>query len=80
MYLAVKSVRPIKNYNLILTFENGEKRQFDMNPYLNNGIFSELQDESIFKLVLVSFDTIGWENGADIDPEMLYELSQKIEE
>jgi len=80
MYLAVKSVRPIKNYNLILTFENGEKRQFDMNPYLNNGIFSELQDESIFNLVLVSFDTIGWENGADIDPEMLYELSQKIEE
>ena len=68
MYLAVKSVRPIKNYNLILTFENGEKRQFDMNPYLNNGIFSELQDESKFNSVKVCFDTIQWKNKADTRP------------
>ena len=33
MYVAVKEVKPIGNYNLILTFSNGEKRQFDMNPY-----------------------------------------------
>ncbi len=34
MYLAVKEVKPIDNYFLLLTFENGEVRKFDMKPYL----------------------------------------------
>ena len=65
MYVAVKEVKPIGNYNLILTFSNGEKRQFDMNTYLDKGIFQEL---SIFNTVRVGFDTIEWENEADLDP------------
>ncbi|MCL4484644.1 MAG: DUF2442 domain-containing protein [Bacteroidetes bacterium] len=58
MYLAVKEVIPIDSYNLILTFENGEKRQFDMNPFLKKGIFKELRDISKFKTVRISFDSI----------------------
>ena len=80
MYLAVKNVVPIDNYNLILTFENGEKRQFDMNPFLDKGIFKELRDLSIFNSVKISFDTIQWDNEADLDPEILYTLSKKISE
>jgi hypothetical protein len=79
MYLAVKNVQPIKNYNLILTFENGEKRQFDMNPYLDLEIFKELKDISKFNTVRLSFDTIEWENEADLDPEVLYNDSKKID-
>ena len=59
MYLAVKNVIPTNNYNLILTFENGVKRQFDMNPYLNTGIFNELRDISKFQSVRVRFDSTG---------------------
>ncbi len=66
------------NYNLNLTFENGEKRQFDMNPYLNQGVFQELKDISKFNTVRVSFDTIEWENEVDFDPEILYQNSEKI--
>jgi Protein of unknown function (DUF2442) len=80
MYLAVKGVKPIKNYNLILTFSNGEKRQFDMNPYLDKGIFQELRDISKFNTVRLSFDTIEWDNEADLDPEVLYKYSVKIKE
>lgn len=80
MYLAIKSVQPLPNYNLILTFENGEKRQFDVNPYLNQGIFRELKDISKFNQVRVSFDTVEWENEADLDPEILYRQSRKLEE
>jgi hypothetical protein len=79
MYLAVRNVRPTSNYQLILTFVNGEKRQFDMNPYLDLGIFKELKDISAFNTVRVSFDTIEWENGADMDPEILYKESTLIE-
>ena len=61
----------------ILTFSNGEKRQFDMNPYLDKGIFQEL---SIFNTVRVGFDTIEWENEADLNPEVLYKVSVKIKE
>jgi len=79
MYLELKDVQPAPNYQLILTFSNGEKRQFDMNPYLNLGIFIELKDITNFKRVRISFDTIEWDNGADLDPEVLYSQSIAIE-
>jgi hypothetical protein len=75
MYPIVKDVRPIDNYNLILTYDNGERRQLDMKPFLNKGIFRELNEVSKFNSVKVSFDTIEWENEADLDPEVLYEQS-----
>ncbi len=79
MYLAIKNVKPQNNYMLLLTFENGERRQFDMKPYLELGIFQELKDISLFKTVKINFDTIEWANEADIDPEVLYQESQPIE-
>ena len=78
MYFAVKEVKPQDNYILILTFENGERRQFDMKPYLDLGIFKELKDLILFKTVKTSFDSIEWDNEADIDPEILYLESSKI--
>lgn len=78
MYFAVKSVEPIGNYNLILTFDNGEKRQFDMNPFLDLSIFKELRDITKFNSVRISFDTIEWDNEVDLDPEILYKESVKI--
>ena len=80
MYISVKSVRPLSEYQLLLTFENGEKKIFDMKPYLDKGIYKELKDENKFKTVRISFDSIEWCNNADIDPEFLYEKSEKITE
>ena len=51
-----------------------------MNPFLDKGIFKELKDKNIFKTVKVSFDTIQWDNEADLDPEILYEQSVKYSE
>jgi hypothetical protein len=79
MYLAIKDVKPHDNYLLILTFENAERRQFDMKPYLNVGIFQELKDLRLFKTVKTSFDSIEWDNEADFDPEILYQKSVKID-
>ena len=80
MYISVKSVRSLSEYQLLLTFENGEKKIFDMKPYLDKGIYKELKDENKFKTVRISFDSIEWCNNADIDPEFLYEKSKKITE
>ena len=80
MYIGVKAVKPISDYNLLITFKNEEVRVFDVKPYLETGVFSELKDEKKFANVKVSFDTIEWENGADICPEVLYSESKKMEE
>lgn len=73
MYFSVRKVVPLPNYMLALTFENGEKRKFDMKPFLETGIFQELRDEKLFNTVHISFNTIEWDNEADFDPEALYE-------
>ena len=75
MYLAVTNVKPLDGYKLLLKFENNEEKVFDVSPYLNLGKFSELKDISLFNSVRVSFDTIGWTNKLDLDPELLYQRS-----
>ncbi len=76
--MSIKEVKPQENYILHITFENGEQRMFDMKPYLDFGIFKELKDIKLFNTVRKSFDTIEWDNEADIDPEILYEKSKPI--
>lgn len=80
MYPAVINVKPLKNYKLMLTFDTNEVKVFDMKPFLDQGVFKPLNDESLFNSVHVSFDTVEWSNGADICPETLYEQSVKFED
>ena len=75
MYWAVKSVKPIEDYKLMLVFENQEVRVFDVSSYLNIGKFKELRDRVLFNSVKVSFDSIEWANKLDFDPEFLYDKS-----
>jgi len=78
MYKGIINVKPQPDYKLLLTFDKNEIREFDVKPYLNHGIFSELTDLTIFNSVHVSFDSIEWKNGADLDPETLYNESIPI--
>jgi hypothetical protein len=76
MYLSIHRVKPLNDYTLELTFENNEIKIFDMKPYLDTGLFIKLRDENIFNKVKISFDTIEWPYGIDLDPEILYEKSK----
>ncbi len=78
MYIGIKAVRAMEGYKILLEFENGEERIFDLKPYLSLGKFSELKDHNKFKTVRVNFDTIEWDNHIDLDPEFLYEHSKEI--
>jgi hypothetical protein len=78
MYLSVKEVFPEPDYTLILKYSDGDKRRFDMKPYLDKGIFQDLKDFSKFKSVRLCFDTVEWENKADFDPVVLFEDSVKL--
>ncbi len=79
MYPAIRIVTPLDGYRLLLLFANGEERVFDVSTYLNIGKFTELRDISLFRSVVVKFDSIGWANHLDLDPEFLYEKSVNSE-
>ncbi len=72
-YPAVISVACEEDYTLSVVFDNGEIGLLDMKPYLDFGVFRKIQDPSVFETVHISFDTVAWESGADLDPEFVYD-------
>jgi len=72
MYPSVKEVVPRHDYTLSVVFETGEKGILDMKPILDFGVFQRIKDYEAFRRVRVSFDTIEWDCGVDLDPEFVY--------
>jgi hypothetical protein len=68
----VISVQPNADYTLLLTFTNGEVKVFDAKPYLNIGIFQELQNPQHLNFVRPVLGSIQWRNGQDLCPDTLY--------
>lgn len=71
----VTRVAPQDNFVLALEFDNGEERVLDMKPYLDFGVFRRLQSQEFFNQVRISFDTLEWPAGIDLDPEFVYQKS-----
>lgn len=71
------AVSPGANYTLLLTYETGEKRLFDVKPYISGPWYEELRDTGYFRTVQLLQGGVGieWSNGQDIAPHELYELS-----
>jgi hypothetical protein len=72
----VIDVKPENDFVLLITFTNGEKKRFDVKPYLGIGIFKELRDRSMFNSVKPFLGSIQWANGVDLCPDTLYTESQ----
>jgi hypothetical protein len=68
----VINVNPKPDFNLLITFTNGEIKCFDLKPYLNTGLFNELKDEALFNSVKPFMGSIQWANGLDLCPDTLY--------
>jgi len=75
----VKSVNAVQDYVLEIVFNNNEKKVFDVKPFLNFGLFSELKDIIMFQTAKAELGTVIWENGLDICPDTLYLESKKVE-
>ena len=71
----IKSVEPLEKFTVRLGFTDGTKRDVDLEPFLRGKVFESLrQNQTAFRAVRVDekAGTIVWENGADIDPDVLY--------
>jgi hypothetical protein len=71
------SVQAIQPHQLHLRFEDGVEGTIDLNQIIEfSGVFSALRDPDYFATVQVDpeIGTIGWQNGADLDPDVLYSI------
>jgi hypothetical protein len=76
----VKTVTPHPDFTLTLTFENGEKKRFDMTPYIGSSEwFEELRDWDYFSQARPDLGTVVWINGQDLCPDTFYLDSVPIE-
>ena len=64
----------IKEYVIMLTFNDGLSKVINLYNELNEGVFRPLKNIDFFKKFHVSANTIEWENGADFAPEYLRSL------
>lgn len=65
-------VKPLENYELLLKFDNGEIKIFDVKPYINGAWYGELNNKNYFQSASVDGFTVVWPNGQDLCPDELY--------
>jgi len=57
----IKSLQTKEDYQLLLEFENGNKKVFNLKPYLTLPVFQILNDELIFRNVTNQKYFIEWQ-------------------
>ena len=68
----VVKVKPERDYLLHLWFANGEKRRFDMKPYLNYEVFQALKEDGVFYSAQTFLGSVTWANNSDLSYDTLY--------
>jgi hypothetical protein len=69
----VKAIELASGYWVRIQFSNGVRKAVDLEPYLHGPVFETIRrDLAAFHSMKVEDGTIVWENGADIDPDVLY--------
>lgn len=78
LLLDVITVEPREDNKLLILFENGKKRLFDMKPLLEKKPFSKLKNTPLFMKARVEFGTVVWPGAIDIAPETLWDKSEPV--
>ena len=69
----VRVVEPLEGFRVHLEFKDGTQKEIDLEPYLHGPIFEPIRsDPAVFRSMKIEGGTIAWDNGADIDPDVLY--------
>jgi hypothetical protein len=77
----IVNVESLDNYKIKLNYETGEIKLFNVLPYISGKWYEELFNKKYFKTVhlISNGQGIEWENGQDIAPHELYDMSILIE-
>ena len=74
----VKSIQFKDDYCLLLIFENGEKRIFDLKPYFDKPVFALLKNAALFKTARVVSGAVEWQGEIDLSYDTLYLESKAV--
>ena len=68
----VTRATPQADHRLLLEFDNGETRLFDLTPWLDKGVFRALRDSPEFAQARVVDGSIEWPGEIDLSYDTLY--------
>jgi hypothetical protein len=71
----VTAVEVLRPYVLEVVFDDGARREVDVEPLLFGEMFEPLREYECFKQAVVDgvLGTVAWPNGADLSPDFLYD-------
>ncbi|MGC9964515.1 MAG: DUF2442 domain-containing protein [Syntrophobacteraceae bacterium] len=72
----IRSAQVQEEFRVRLEFTDGTVREVDLEKYLHGAVFQQIRkDPDVFRSLKVDekMGTIYWDNGADIDPDVLYQ-------
>jgi hypothetical protein len=74
----IVSVKVVSEGTLSLDFDDGVTRIVDLKPIMFGSMFEALKDQCYFEKVCLDEEvgTVVWPNGADFDPDTLYDWEQ----
>jgi len=78
----ITEVKHDKDYVLLLTFDDHTVRRVDLESHLDGEVFEPLKALAQFKTAHLNedIDTVVWDNGADMSPDFLYNISKPVDE
>ena len=65
-------VQYLHDYEMLITFSNGEKRVYDGQEDITQGVFTQLRNKALFAHARIERGTVVWNDELDIAPEALY--------
>ncbi len=69
--LTVKEIMHVEGYKLRAKLSNGVEGIFDISPYIEKGIFTQLKNIHYLKQVKINFAGICWPNGQDFSADTI---------
>ena len=82
--MRIKKVEFIKDFELKILFNDNKTKIVDLKEIVKKGkgMFLPLKKPEYFKLASVDSDgiTICWPNGADLSPDVLYEMGVEVKD
>lgn len=80
-FLKIVEAKPLEYFTMLLRFNTGETKIFDMTEIYDAEAFVPLQDETRFKNVKLVNGVCTWEQGQiDLAPEFMYEKGYLYDE
>ena len=74
----VTRLTPQAHHRLLLEFNNGEVRLFDLTPWLDRGVFRALRDSPEFAQAEVIDGSVEWPGEIDLSFDTLYPRSVSV--